>query len=124
MFITSKTVTGNMGGLAGADAICNKLAAIANVPGTYKAWLSDSKQSPNTRLTYASGAYVLLDGTPLANNWADLVDGPLAHAIDHRGGQEPDGNRGMRRLIPVRVYQHASRRHRLLDQLARRLTSG
>ncbi len=83
VFATSVGYDGNLGGLTGADARCQLLANIAGLPGTYKAWLSDSSGSPSTRFTQSSGPYVLVNGTTvIANNWADLVDGTLAAAIN------------------------------------------
>jgi len=41
VFTTSTFHQGNLGGLAGADAICNARAAEASLPGIYMAWLAD-----------------------------------------------------------------------------------
>lgn len=82
VFITSATVTGNLGGIAGADALCNSLAAASSLPGTYKAWLSDGTSSPATTFT-KNYSYLLPDGTTIvAYSWADLIDGTLASYID------------------------------------------
>jgi hypothetical protein len=81
VFLSSTRHTGNLGGLAGADAICQQLASAVPLPGTYKAWLSDSVASPSTRFMQSSGPYRLVDGTTIANNWADLTDGNLAAQI-------------------------------------------
>lgn len=82
VFITSATVTGALGGIAGADALCNSLAAASSLPGTYKAWLSDGTSSPATTFT-KNYSYLLPDGTTIvAYSWADLTDGSLAHNID------------------------------------------
>lgn len=76
MFITSTTYNGNLGGLAGADAICQVRAAAGSLSGCYKAWLSDGSTSASTRLTHATGAYVKVDGvTVIANNWISLISG-------------------------------------------------
>jgi hypothetical protein len=40
VFVTRSTFTGNLGGLAGADALCMAAAAAGNLPGTFKAWVS------------------------------------------------------------------------------------
>jgi hypothetical protein len=45
------------------------------------AWLSAGTSSPSTRFTQSPTAYVLVDGTRIANDWADLIDGTLASAI-------------------------------------------
>jgi hypothetical protein len=81
VFVTSALYNGNLGGLAGADAKCQALADAAALGGNYKAWLSDSTGSPSTRFTQSTVPYVLVDGSQVADNWADLVDGSLDHAI-------------------------------------------
>ena len=81
VFLSSTTQTGNLGGLAGGDAICQNLAASASLPGTYRAWLSDDTQSPATRFSQSAGPYHLLNGVAIASSWADLTDGNLAAPI-------------------------------------------
>jgi len=84
VFVTSDTFDGNLGGLAGADAICQAAAdnAIPPLSGVFKAWLSDNTDSPSTRFTQATVPYKLTDGTTIANDWADLTDGSLAAPIN------------------------------------------
>lgn len=88
VFVTSQVYTGNLGGLAGADAKCQTLADAAGLGGTYKAWLSASTISAAERLTHVGAPYVLADGvTVVAKDWEHLVNTygggpPLAHAID------------------------------------------
>jgi hypothetical protein len=75
---------GNLGGIAGADALCQSNAAAAGLTGTFKAWLSDGASDPASTFTQV-GPYVKLYGTSLvlvANDWADLTDGTLASPID------------------------------------------
>lgn len=81
VFLSSTTQNGNLGGLAGADALCQNLAASASLPGTYRAWLSDDTQSPATRFSQSSGPYNLPNGVAIASSWADLTDGALAAPI-------------------------------------------
>ena len=82
-FVTSTEHTApNLGGLAGADGICQNLARAAGHPGRFLAWLSDSTASPSTRFTHATSPYVLADGTNVADSWADLTSGTLNHAIN------------------------------------------
>jgi cysteine-rich repeat protein len=76
-FVTSTTHTGNLGGLAGADAICQARAQAANLPGTYLAWLSTAQGSPSTRFTQWPGRYLLTNASKIADNWADLTYGTL-----------------------------------------------
>ncbi len=75
IFVTSTTSGGNLGGLDGADATCQSQAAAAGLPGTYKAWLSDSITSAASRLTYSSVPYVTPDAAVVANDWSDFTDG-------------------------------------------------
>ena len=81
VFVTSETYTSNLGGLAGADQQCNALAATAGLSGNYMAWLSDSSAGPDTRFTRSDIPYALVDGTLIASDWDDLVDGALLAAI-------------------------------------------
>jgi hypothetical protein len=92
VFITSGYYTGNMGGLSGADAICQRLASGAGLSGTYRAWLSSSTVSAASRLYHSPVPYVLVNGTIVANNWTDLTDGALTNQITttERGVYEPN----------------------------------
>jgi len=81
VFVTSTLHKGNLGGLAGADAICQARADAAGLGGTYFAWLSDAVNSPDTRFTKATAPYKLVDGTTVADNYADLTDGSLDAGI-------------------------------------------
>jgi cysteine-rich repeat protein len=80
-FATSSLHAGDLGGLAGADAICNMLAQNASLPGTYMAWLSTGVDSPSTRFVQSAVPYVLPDGNQVADDWADLIDGSLDFAV-------------------------------------------
>ncbi len=79
-FVTSTAQSGNLGGLAGGDTICNALAANAGLPGAYLAWLADTTGSPSTRFSQ-TGHYVRVDGTIIAYNWGDLTDGQIRAPI-------------------------------------------
>lgn len=95
VFVTSQTYNGNLKqaggstttGLQGADNICQSLAngstALPVLKNKYwKAWLSDSTTDP-ARRNWWQGEYRLVDGTTIvANNWTDLTDGSLQHAIN------------------------------------------
>jgi hypothetical protein len=71
-----------MGGLTGADEICQTHANEAGLAGMFRAWLSDSRSSASARLTHSAGTYVLPLGTPVANDWNGLVSGAILHEID------------------------------------------
>jgi cysteine-rich repeat protein len=60
-FATSTTHAGDLGGLEGADAICNMLAEDAGLQG--------------------AGTYMVPDGNKVADDWADLTDGDLDFAV-------------------------------------------
>ena len=81
VFVTQRRYRGNLGGLAGADAICQQRAAAAGLPGTdWTAWLSDESTDAIERIP--DGQYQLIDGTPVADDKADLTDGFLNAAIN------------------------------------------
>lgn len=94
VFLTSKTYSGNLGGLDGADTICNDLALDAGLPGTYKAWLSDSVISVSERFTHA-GPYILVDGTIIADGWTELTGGYLSNPINRDENNYSYGNQGV-----------------------------
>jgi len=83
LFLTSTAYTGNLGGVAGADAKCNARAAAAGLPGTYKAWIADGLgNSPALKWTHYNSPYVRVDGAVIANNWVDLTDGTLQNPLN------------------------------------------
>lgn len=91
IFVSSTTHTGNLGGLGGADMICNNLAASAGLTGVYRAWLSSSLpfDDPASTFVQASVPYVLPNGVVVATDWADLTDGRLLAPISvDENGQE------------------------------------
>jgi len=92
VFVTSGAYGGNLGRLAGADSICQNLANAAGLPGTYKAWLSDSINSPAgdpdatppipPRFTFSKAPYKTVTGVLIANDWNDLTDGTIQNPIN------------------------------------------
>ena len=91
VFVTNTLHDGDLGSLAGGDEICQDLAeGSLAAPGTYKAWLSigQTGNSAAERLTQGAVPYKLVDGTTVANDFADLTtcDGSggacLLHPID------------------------------------------
>lgn len=81
VFVTSTTHTGNLGGLAGADNICQSRALAAGLAGTFRAWLSNSITDASSRLSPSQFGYELIDGTKIADDLADLLDGSLDSPI-------------------------------------------
>jgi hypothetical protein len=88
IFLTNTFQAADLGGTAGADELCAAQAAAANLEGDFKAWLSTASSPVSDRLTHASGPYVLVDGTLVANDWDDLVDGSLIARIDRDANGE------------------------------------
>lgn len=82
IFSSSKVYSAELGGLEGADAVCQVLAEAAGHKGTFRAWLSSSSSSVAERFTHSTERYVLGSGTIIADNWADLIVGRLKHAVD------------------------------------------
>ena len=109
VFVTDAVWSGDqLGGLAGADAKCRAAAQKAGLanPLTFKAWLSDRHTDAVDRLVHGKGRYVRVDGLPIADDFADLLDGALANPIViteteqvyENGvwtGTRPDGTRGV-----------------------------
>jgi len=79
-FVTSTVTTGAMGGLVGADGLCQQRAAVAGLPGTYRAWLSTGTVNAIDRLSSASG-WRRTDGLPFVDTTADLVAGRILYPL-------------------------------------------
>lgn len=101
VFVTSQMYKGSdLEGLAGADDICNDFAEVANLAGTFKAWLSTTDQPVAGRFDHVerAGPWVLVtndsddDNPPptVATNFTVLTTCPggecLQHAIDRDEG--------------------------------------
>lgn len=84
VFVSSVAYPGSLGGLAGADDKCTKLAMAAMLPpGPYMAWLSDGVMGPEQRfLSKADVAYVKPNMQMVAANWKQLTSGNLLSPID------------------------------------------
>ena len=79
VFVTSTAHRGGaLGGLAGADAICQERADAAGLPGTYRAWLSSAQQDAKDRLGTARG-WLRTDGKPFARDLAQVLQGAFYH---------------------------------------------
>jgi hypothetical protein len=89
VFVTSGTYAADLGGVGGggiqgADEICASEASAAGLQGEFKAWLSTVDSPVADRFVQSTVPYVLLDGTRIADDWADLTDtdGSLQTVID------------------------------------------
>lgn len=78
-FVTSASYLGNLGGIAGADAECNALAASAGLSGEWVAWLSTPEVNAWERIRDAE--FRRLDGALIATSLADLTDGTIANPL-------------------------------------------
>ncbi len=92
VFVTSTMHTGNLGGLAGADAVCAARATLLG--GTWVAWLSTSAIDAKDRLPANGGPWVRTgDGSKVADDIADLTDGTLDDEIlNDETGIQPVGS--------------------------------
>ena len=86
-FVTNDTMTGNLGGLNGADSICQAKANTKSLPGTYKAWISDQATDASSRLSHSSLPYRNIDNSIVADNWTDLTNGGLSGPFRTENGQ-------------------------------------
>lgn len=95
VFVSSTTKTGKLGGLVGADEECQALADAADLKGTFVAWLSTDDVDAASRLQHSARPYKRIDGAPLADNWADFVDGTHLNpiAITEQGSEVGVGSR-------------------------------
>jgi hypothetical protein len=94
-FVTSQTsVTGNLGGLAGADATCQRLAtAVGHGGRTWRAYLSverdaaNNNQRTNARDRIGSGPWYNVSNQLIANNLTELHarTGDANLFLDERG---------------------------------------
>lgn len=88
VFVTVNGYDGDLGGVAGANAICQSEAAASGLPGTYRAWLSDNLgNSPSTTFTQSPVPDVNTDaaGSQVAANWTALITNGATN-ITARGG--------------------------------------
>lgn len=82
VFVTSTTSTGDLGGLTGADTICNARAVAGGLSGTYAAWLStDAPTNAKDRIVDAKYVKNYCRQT-IADNLTELLSGTLQTAID------------------------------------------
>ena len=90
VFVTRTAYTGNLGGLAGADKICQAEAEKAGLDGVWKALLSNSTVDARDRI--ADAQYITNNGGPywgwtwcgkvIARSKEDLFDGTLEHPFN------------------------------------------
>ena len=80
VFITSTTITGDFGGIGGADAICATRAAAAGLSGTFIAYLSDDAVAAPSRISTSRG-WIRTDGAPFADAPTGFSSGSLLFPV-------------------------------------------
>lgn len=85
IFLSSGTYTGNMGGLSGADALCQNEADANNLSGYYFAFLSSYEAAIINRIPDA--AFVNTNGATIAESRSSLFSSNILASIDYY----PDG---------------------------------
>ncbi|MBS1826472.1 MAG: hypothetical protein JST93_14235 [Acidobacteria bacterium] len=88
VFITAATFTGDLGGLSTADRRCVDEARANGLGMNYKAWLSTAQYPVSQRLVPSAGIYRMVDGTIVANGWADLLDGQLFTPVNRTAANQ------------------------------------
>ncbi len=92
VFITAAGYNGAMGGLTGADVICQAEADAVPLPGTYKAWLSASGVGNSAIERLASGGpYYKVNGIKVADDMADIIDCSNPECLQSPIDVTPDG---------------------------------
>ncbi len=89
VFVTTMLVSGNFGGAATADSLCQTEASTAGLAGSFKAMLSPANATP----TDATVPYFLPGGTQVALDFADWFDGNgvLSAIVENADGSAVGG---------------------------------
>ena len=75
-----------------ADSLCQAEADNAGLAGNYRAWLSDSFQSPAVEFTQLTTPYILPDGAVIAESYVDLTDGIIDTPVSVSPNLSTPGN--------------------------------
>lgn len=84
-FLGNTTTNANLGGVDGADQLCQEWADAAGFEGRiFFAWVAgdDDSTSPAVRFRKYTGPYYTSDGVSIADDWDDLTDGSLDNELD------------------------------------------
>lgn len=84
-FLTAGNVGGNLGGIAGADALCNTAASAADLPdaGLFKALAIPSAGAPSIASRFKSGGpWYRPDGMLFASSMADILAARTATSLN------------------------------------------
>jgi hypothetical protein len=77
VFVSSLQKHADFGGLVEGDAVCATAAGAANLPGTWKAWLSDSKTDAVDRIADVGPWFLMDRKTKVFNNKTNLKTTPI-----------------------------------------------
>jgi cysteine-rich repeat protein len=137
VFVTSGTWNGNLGGVVGADAKCNAAASAAVVPGlppgtvlpgTYKALIGTQRGStsmdgmdpcdvthdgPSASFSKPNIPYMLVDGTIIANSFADLTTSKSGNYLRAPLNRDEQGNLVSSGNVWTNVYVYGTTRNSL-----------
>jgi hypothetical protein len=124
-FVTSaKSKTGNLGGLAGADRICQSLAAaVGRGDAKWRAYLSaerdaDSNNPVHARDRIGSGPWYNANGLMVGKDLADLHErrgNPILFGVDEKGQLIPGGWPGSPRPTEHDVLTGSTPEGRLME---------
>jgi hypothetical protein len=89
VFVTSVTYSGNLGGIAGADAKCATAAAAQTLGGTWKAWISSGSVNAIDRINDVGPWYLVNGVQKVFNNKANLSTTPLTAIDEDESGSQP-----------------------------------
>lgn len=94
VFATSTTYDADLAGKTGANSKCAARATAAGLSGTFLSWVATSNSDdPESTFAQATVPYVTVNGTVVADNWGDLVDGTLDNPISRdENGNAVTGN--------------------------------
>jgi hypothetical protein len=90
-FVTSVTSNGNLGGLAGANTVCQKLADSVGLPNAkeYVAFLSTDKVNAIDQLGTTARGWLRTDNRPFADSQANIQKGILWNPLVLTEGAKP-----------------------------------
>ena len=86
IFVTNGTWTGNLGGLAGADAKCNTEANSRRFSGTFQALLGSAAGIPFTRSIGYPVEYVNVTKGQIQSNFYNLFSGGIVNPVKPGSG--------------------------------------
>jgi hypothetical protein len=93
VFVTSATSNGNLGGLAGADAVCLSAATAASLGGMFVAWASAGGMPAIDRIT-GNGPWGTSAGIVFSNK-ANLATMPLIPLAEDENGKPVSAGAGV-----------------------------